>query len=243
MDRTGRIIDVKAAVLGENRDEAARLAAAYARAGAFVVNVMGSPGSGKTALIAALLPLVAASRKPAVIEADLDSRTDADAIEALGWRAVQLRTGGFCHLDATMVEAGMHELGFDLAPDHDAGAEPGRRTTPAAEPYGFVFVENVGNLVCTAQVDTGAHLDIALLSVPEGDDKPVKYPVMFARAGMVVVTKADYLDRERFDADAVRRSSASLNPEARFHVVSARTGLGIAGLAADLLAAAARMGA
>lgn len=222
-----RIIDVKAAILADNDLRAGRLREGLASQGVFLVNLMGSPGAGKTSLLAALLPRLCPPLKAAVVEADLDSRTDADALETLGWKAAQLRTGGFCHLDAAMTEAGLSELGIATG----TNAYPEATHTP----FNLVFLENVGNLICTAQVDTGAHLNLALLSVPEGDDKPLKYPVMFAAADLVVITKADYLDREQFDIPAVAARVAAMNPKAAFYVVSARTGQGLDELASYLL--------
>lgn len=235
MNGSTRIIDVQAAVLGDNDGLAAELRGSLSERGIFLVNVMGSPGSGKTSLLEALLPLLSPPLRPAVIEADLDSRVDADALEARGWRAVQLRTGGFCHLDAFMTRRGLQELGLLPAElgvsdgEHHAGGT-------AADPiFDIVFIENVGNLICTAQVDTGAHLNLALLSVPEGDDKPLKYPVMFAKADAVVVTKADYLDRESFDVNEVGRRVQGIRPDSRIFPVSARDGSGLTELARFLL--------
>lgn len=219
MNAGSRIIDVQASILKDNEEQAEALGRTLSERGVFLVNLMGSPGSGKTSLLAALLPLLSPPLRPAVIEADLDSRIDADALEARGWKAVQLRTGGFCHLDAFMVRRGLSELGV---PPPEAG-------TPS--PFDIVFLENVGNLICTAQVGTGAHLDIALLSVPEGDDKPLKYPVMFAKADVVVVSKSDYLDRESFDVEALSRRVRELRPDSRLFVVSVRTGAGLRELA------------
>lgn len=245
MSDGARIIDVRAAVLEDNDRLAAVLKEELRRGGTFLVNLMGSPGAGKTSLLAAILPLLAGRFRPAVIEADLDSRVDADALEAKGWRAAQLRTGGFCHLDAFMVRRGLAELG--LVDERDsagggadmalyapgaAGDDPGSagrgRKIP---PYDLVFIENVGNLICTSQVDTGAAMNLALLSVPEGDDKPLKYPPIFAMADAIAVTKADYLDREAFDLAALRGRVAALKPDSRVIAVSARNGEGLAELA------------
>ena len=223
MSGAPRIIDVQASILEDNDVLRAELRGSLSRLGIFLVNVMGSPGSGKTRLLAALLPLLSPPLRPAVIEADLDSRVDADALEALGWKAVQLRTGGFCHLDAFMARRGLAELGV-LDP------EPARPSS-----VDIVFIENVGNLICTAQVDTGAHLNLALLSVPEGDDKPLKYPVMFSKADAVIVTKVDYLDRESFDVEAVRRRVEGIRPDSRVFAVSARDGQGLPDLARFIL--------
>ncbi len=235
MSGTTRIIDVKAAVLADNDALASALKAELGARGAYLINIMGSPGAGKTSLLAALLPTLSPPFKPAVIEADLDSSVDADALAAKGWRAVQLRTGGFCHLDAFMARRGLEELGLLPAAPGQAAAGDGATAFAAGRPaYDLVFIENIGNLICTAQVDTGAHLNLALLSVPEGDDKPLKYPVMFAMADIVVVTKADYLDRERFDLDALRARLAALRGNPRLYLCSARSGEGIAALSAAL---------
>ncbi|HAE23312.1 MAG TPA: hydrogenase accessory protein HypB [Spirochaetaceae bacterium] len=219
MSVTTRIIDVQAAVLADNDALASALKAELSARGIYLINLMGSPGAGKTSLLAALLPKLSPPFEPAVIEADLDSSVDADALAAEGWKAVQLRTGSFCHLDAFMARRGLVELGL---------------LSNNAAAYDLVFIENIGNLICTAQVDTGAQLNVALLSVPEGDDKPLKYPVMFAMADIVVVTKADYLDRERFDMDALRARLGALRGNPRLYLCSARSGEGIAELAAAL---------
>lgn len=226
MSLESRIIDVKAAVFADNDERAGGLRSSLQQRGVFLVNVMGSPGAGKTSLLAALLPLLGEGLRPAVIEADLDSRVDADALERLGWKAVQLRTGGFCHLDAFMVERGLEELGL---------LETQVPVTGIIVPgYNIVFVENIGNLICTAQVDTGAHLNIAVLSVPEGDDKPLKYPVMFAMADVVVISKADYLEHEPFDVEGLRNRLSVMNPGARLFVVSARKKTGLDDLAREI---------
>ena len=235
MNLHARIIDVKAAVFADNDERAVALRSSLRERGIFLVNVMGSPGAGKASLLAALLPRLGKGRRPAVIEADLDSRVDADALERLGWKAVQLRTGGFCHLDACMVESGLAELGLlqDQVP----------ATGIIVPGYNLVFVENIGNLICTAQVDTGAHLNLAVLSVPEGDDKPLKYPVMFAMADIVVISKADYLEHEAFDLHGLRERLASMNPGARLFVVSARTNTGLDELAGEIISRCSPIGA
>lgn len=216
-DTRGRIIDVKTEILGDNAREADRLRAELAARGVLLLGIRGSPGSGKTTLIEALLRGLGPKLRSAVIEADLESRVDADRLEALGFRAVQLRTGGFCHLDAGMTAEGLAELGLPGPPG------------PAA--YDLVVVENVGNLICTAQVDEGAALDLVVLSVPEGHDKPLKYPVSFVDADAVVLSKSDYLAMGDFDLDAFRAAVAALNPSAPLFVVSARRGEGVRELA------------
>lgn len=143
-----------------------------------------------------------------VIEADLDSTVDADKVAALGIPAVQLETGGYCHVDARMTDSALREL--DL------------------ENLDLLFLENVGNLICTAQSETGAHLNLAVLSVPEGDDKPLKYPVMFRYADVMILNKADYLAFGDFDRDAFEERVRVLNSNAPMFTVSCRTGAGIA---------------
>lgn len=218
-DAARRIIDVKASILADSAREGEALRRRLAARGVLAVDVLGSPGCGKTTLIEALAAALRGRLGFAVVEADLESRVDADRLEAAGIRAVQLRTGGFCHLDAAMLDAGLAELG--LGADAEGPA-----------PLDLVFVENVGNLICTAQVDCGAHANLVLLSVPEGDDKPLKYPVMFAAADFVAVSKADWLGREPFDLDAFRARIRVLNPGAPVQAVSAREGTGIAELVA-----------
>ena len=169
---------------------------------------MSSPGSGKTSLILRTIEALRRRCRIAVIEADLDSTVDADKIAAVGIPAVQLKTGGFCHVEAAMVE---QALGF-LRP----------------EELDLVVIENVGNLVCPAQSDTGAHASVVVISVPEGDDKPLKYPLIFTMCDVVVLNKVDYLDREEFDTAALRHRLARLNPRAPLIELSCRTGAGLA---------------
>ncbi|MCK4515428.1 MAG: hydrogenase nickel incorporation protein HypB, partial [Spirochaetaceae bacterium] len=143
----------------------------------------------------------------AVIEADMDSTVDADKMTAVGIPAVQIETGGFCHVEAAMTQAALEQLSL---PDMDV-----------------LFLENVGNLICTAQHDTGAHVNVAILSVPEGDDKPLKYPVMFTVVDAVIINKTDYLDLTDFDMQAVRDRIRVLNRDAEILPVSCRTGEGL----------------
>ena len=168
---------------------------------------MSSPGAGKTSLILRTIEALAHDLRIAVIEADLDSTVDADKVAAAGVPAVQIETAGFCHVDATMVTAALASLSLDS--------------------LDLLLLENVGNLVCTAQHDTGAHRNVAILSVPEGDDKPLKYPVMFQAADLVLINKTDYTELADFDLDAVRRRIAVLNRVAPVLPVCCRTGEGI----------------
>jgi hydrogenase nickel incorporation protein HypB len=172
---------------------------------------MGSPGSGKTSLILALLRLLGRKLRIAVIESDLDSTVDADKIVAAGYPAVQLETGGFCHTSAAMTEKALELL------------------DPAQ--LDLIFLENVGNLVCPAESDCGAHLNLVILSVPEGDDKPLKYPLIFRMADGVILGKTDYLDREAFDTEQFWGNVRILNPAASTFEVSCRTGAGLEQLA------------
>jgi hydrogenase nickel incorporation protein HypB len=204
-----KLVQIRAEILADNRKHAAELRARLERSGTFLLNLMSSPGSGKTSLILRTIEALRDRRRIAVIEADLDSTVDADRVAATGVPAVQLQTGGFCHVEAAMVEKAMEHL------------------TPAE--LDLVIVENVGNLVCPAQSDTGAHASAVILSVPEGDDKPLKYPLIFTTCDAVVLNKIDYLDLEAFDSDAVRRRVARLNPRAQLLPLSCRTGEGVFG--------------
>ena len=180
------------------------------------VNLLGSPGSGKTTLLERLSEHLTAELRPAAIEGDLATSNDAERIQALGWPTIQINTGGGCHLDANMVAAGLDSL--DL------------------EAVDLLFVDNVGNLVCTASFKLGERLRLVVLSVPEGDEKVVKYPPMFQKADALVINKIDLLPYTDFDVDRVKTDARRLNPELEFHEVSARSGEGVAELARWLVA-------
>lgn len=203
-----RTIDIKQAVLSENAGLADELRARLTASGTFLLNVMSSPGAGKTTL---LLETIRRLRdrgiRTAVIEGDIESTVDSEKMDAAGVKAVQLRTGGACHLDASMIEAGLNEL--DVTD------------------YDMVAIENVGNLVCPAEFDTGAHRRVMLLSVPEGHDKAFKYPLMFTVVDCLVITKTDYLPDSDFDLAALRDEARRLNPGLTVFEVSARTGDGM----------------
>jgi hydrogenase nickel incorporation protein HypB len=168
---------------------------------------MSSPGSGKTSLILKTAEGLRDSVRLGVIEADIDSKVDAEKVAAQGIPAIQLRTGGFCHLDATMVTQGID--GLD------------------ANELDLIIIENVGNLVCPAEFDTGAHNNVMILSVPEGDDKPLKYPLMFTVCDVLLVNKIDYLPFSDFDMSAMRKRVLTLNPKIIIIEVSCKTGAGI----------------
>jgi hydrogenase nickel incorporation protein HypB len=175
--------------------------------GTYAVNLLGSPGAGKTTLLEAALPLLQARLKVAVIEGDLATSRDAERIEKAGAPAVQINTGGGCHLDAGMVASALDSL--DAALD-------------------LLFVENVGNLVCTAGFDLGERLRVVVLSVAEGDDKVEKYPPMFTGIDAVALNKIDLLPHVDFDVEKTRANLRRLSPDARVFELSARTGAGIA---------------
>jgi hydrogenase nickel incorporation protein HypB len=174
-----------------------------------LLNLMSSPGSGKTSLILRTIEGLKGSLRLGVIEADIDSTVDAEKVAARGIPAIQLRTGGFCHLDAAMVTKGVDAL--------------------AVNDLDLVIIENVGNLVCPAEFDTGAHRNAMILSVPEGDDKPLKYPLMFSICDLLVVNKIDYLSLSDFNVSALRERVLALNPRIRILEVSCKTGAGIEG--------------
>ena len=174
-----------------------------------LLNLMSSPGSGKTSLIIQTIANLKGSLRLGVIEADIDSTVDAEKVAAQGIPAVQLRTGGFCHLDATMVTQGIDAL--------------------AVSDLDLVIIENVGNLVCPAEFDTGAHKNVMILSVPEGDDKPLKYPLMFSICDLLLINKVDYLSLSDFNIAVLRKRVLALNPDIAIMEVSCKTGSGIEG--------------
>ncbi len=202
-----RLIDIREEILSDNRGLADRLRRRLAHAGTFLLNLMGSPGSGKTSLILKTIESLNKRFRIAVVEADVDSFVDSERVSATGVNAVQIRTGGFCHVDAAMVEKALQTLDLDS--------------------LDLFVLENVGNLVCPADVDTGAVRNTVILSVPEGDDKPLKYPRIFTVCDALVVNKIDYLDNSDFDLEALRKRSTVLNPRLRIFEVSCRTAEGV----------------
>ncbi|MFA5323629.1 MAG: hydrogenase nickel incorporation protein HypB, partial [Smithella sp.] len=198
---------VKEEILADNIKVAAGVRENLQKTKTMLINLMSSPGSGKTSLILQTIAGLQDSLKLGVIEADIDSMVDAEKVAAKGIRAVQLKTGGFCHLDATMVTQGIDALSVS---DLD-----------------LVIIENVGNLVCPAEFDTGAHKNVMILSVPEGDDKPLKYPLMFSICDVLLVNKIDYLSLSDFDMEAMRKRVLALNPKIEIIEVSCKTGAGI----------------
>ncbi len=201
------LINIKEEILSENRELAARLRADLSGRGVFLVNFMSSPGSGKTSLIVRTLEHFRETYRMAVIEGDVDSAVDAERVAREGVPAVQIQTGGSCHLTAAMVEKGLQALVLD---DVD-----------------LLLLENIGNLICPVGSDTGAHLNVALLSVPEGDDKPLKYPRIFQTADAFIVNKTDTLELFDFDVETFSGRVRRLNPKAPVFEVSCKTGDGV----------------
>lgn len=206
MDKV-RVFEIKKSVYENNDIEANKLRARLKREKTFLMNLMSSPGSGKTTTLLRTLENLKDEFKIGVMEADIDSAVDAETIAAAGVKAIQLHTGGMCHLDAGMTESGIDEFGTS---DLD-----------------FVVLENVGNLVCPAEFDTGASIDVMLLSVPEGDDKPLKYPLMFSKVSALIINKIDVKPYFDFDSDAVRERVKKLNPNVEIFEISAKTGEGV----------------
>ena len=204
---TYKIIEVKESVFADNDREAARLRQELKQSGTFLLNLMSSPGSGKTTTLLRTIETLKDELRMGVMEADIDSDVDARRIAEAGVKSIQLHTGGMCHLDAEMTRQGLAGLGTG---DLD-----------------LVILENVGNLVCPAEFDTGAVKNAMILSVPEGHDKPLKYPLMFQVCDIVLVNKIDVLPYFDFDMDKCREYVALRNPNARVIPICARTGEGI----------------
>ncbi len=204
-----RLIEVKEEILSDNMKTAGEIRERLRAEKTMLLNLMSSPGSGKTSLILRTIEGLKGSLRLGVIEADIDSVVDAEKVAARGIPAVQLRTGGFCHLDATMVTQGIKALEISE--------------------LDLVIIENVGNLVCPAEFDTGAHRNVMILSVPEGDDKPLKYPLMFSICDLLVVNKIDYLSLSDFNMALFRERVLILNPRIKILEVSCKTGAGIEG--------------
>jgi hydrogenase nickel incorporation protein HypB len=204
-----RLIEVKEEILADNIKVATEVRARLRNTKTMLLNLMSSPGSGKTSLILQTVANLKDSLRLGVIEADIDSMVDAEKVAAQGIPAVQLRTGGFCHLDATMVTQGIDAL--------------------AVSDLDLVIIENVGNLVCPAEFDTGAHKNVMILSVPEGDDKPLKYPLMFSICDLLLINKIDYLSLSDFNMSVLRKRVLALNPSIVILEVSCKTGSGIEG--------------
>lgn len=207
-----KIIEIKKSIFEDNDKDAALLRSELKQQGVYLLNVMSSPGSGKTTTLIQLINRLKAHLRIAVMEADIDSDVDARKIaQATAIHSIQLHTGGMCHLDAEMTRQGLHNL-------------------PMAD-IDLAILENVGNLVCPAEFDTGSVRNMMILSVPEGHDKPLKYPLMFSTCDVVVINKTDVLPYFDFDMDQCRQYIAIRNPNAIIFPISAKTGDGIDALA------------
>ena len=204
---TYKIIEVKESVFADNDREAARLRQELKQSGTFLLNLMSSPGSGKTTTLLRTIETLKDELRMGVMEADIDSDVDARRIAEAGVKSIQLHTGGMCHLDAGMTEQGLREIGTD-------GLD-------------LVVLENVGNLVCPAEFDTGAVKNAMILSVPEGHDKPLKYPLIFTVCDVLLINKIDVLPYFDFDMDKVVECAHRRNPKLEIFPVSAKTGEGM----------------
>ncbi len=202
-----RIIEVKQSIFEDNDREAAELRQKLKESKTYLINLMSSPGAGKTTMLKQLINRLKSDVRIGVMEADIDSDVDADAIESTGVKAVQLHTGGMCHLDASMTAQGIEALGI--------------------EDVDLAILENVGNLVCPAEFDTGAIKNVMILSVPEGHDKPLKYPLMFTVCDVLLVSKIDVIDSFDFDMEKLEQYAHMRNPELKIFPISAKTGEGM----------------
>lgn len=213
---TIKVLKVKQSVLANNDSRANELRNELRKKNIFLINVMSSPGSGKTTLLVNLINRLKQHLRIGVMEADMDAKVDAETVSSkTGAKTIQLNTTGECHLDAKMTSEGVAGLGEDE--------------------FDLIFLENIGNLVCPAEFDTGATLNLVILSVPEGDDKPIKYPLMFTVGDAFVFTKIDALSLFNFDFKKAEESILKVNKEAKFFPVSAKTDEGMEKLASYIL--------
>lgn len=211
---TYRVIEVKQSIFADNNQDADRLRQQMKEEKTFLINLMSSPGSGKTTTLTKLIAALKDDLRIGVMEADIDSDVDADTIARTGVKVIQLHTGGMCHLDADMTRQGVRQL--------------------ETENLDLVILENVGNLVCPAEFDTGAAMNIMILSVPEGHDKPLKYPLVFQVCDAMIINKIDVLPYFDFDMEKVKEFARRRNPNMEFFPISAKTGEGVDALAAYL---------
>ncbi len=202
-----KVIEIKESVFADNDAQADRVRQTLKEENTFFLNLMSSPGSGKTTTLLRTAERLKDRLKIGVMEADIDSAVDAEAMAEAGVKTIQLHTGGMCHLDAGMTEQGLKELGTD-------GLD-------------LAILENVGNLVCPAEFDTGAVKNVMILSVPEGHDKPLKYPLIFQVCDVLLVNKIDVLDYFDFDMEKLKEYAWMRNPNLKIFPISARTGEGI----------------
>ncbi len=207
MANTFKVLEIKQSVFEDNNRQATLIRAELKKDKAFLLNLMSSPGSGKTTTLVKTIEALKNELKIGIVEADVDSDVDAHTISHTGARVIQVHTGGMCHMDAYMTQQGLKEMGT-------AGLD-------------LIILENIGNLLCPADTDTGASKNAMILSVPEGDDKPLKYPHMFEVADVLLVNKIDTVSFFNFDFDALRERVTRLNPDIKILPISAKTGEGI----------------
>jgi len=204
---TYKIIEIKESVFKDNNQRANLLRDELKNEKTFLLNLMSSPGSGKTTTLVRTIEALKDEMAIGIMEADIDSDVDAKTISKTGAKVIQLHTGGMCHLDAEMTRQGLEGLG--------------------TQGINLAILENVGNLVCPAEFDTGASKNAMILSVPEGDDKPLKYPLMFTIVDVVLVNKIDTMEFFDFNLDVLKERVAKLNPKIKVIPISAKTGEGI----------------
>ncbi len=204
---TYKVLEIKQSVFQNNDRQADLLRADLKKEKTFLLNLMSSPGSGKTTTVLRTIEALKEEMKIGILEADIDSDVDANTVSKTGTKVIQLHTGGMCHLDADMTKQGLLGMG--------------------TEDVDFAILENVGNLVCPAEFDTGASKSAMILSVPEGHDKSLKYPLMFSIVDVLLINKMDVIDYFDFDLEAVTQHVKKLNPNIKIIPISARTGEGI----------------
>lgn len=202
-----KILEIKESVFSNNDHQADLLREELKKQGVFLLNLMSSPGSGKTTTVLRTIEALKDEMNIGILEADIDSDVDAHKVSQTGTKVIQLHTGGMCHLDAEMTKQGLDGLG--------------------TENIDFVILENVGNLVCPAEFDTGASKNAMILSIPEGDDKPLKYPLMFSIVDVLLINKIDAAEYFNFDIETVKERVKKLNPNIEVIPISAKTGEGI----------------
>lgn len=205
MDKV-KVIEVRESVFANNDREADRVREKLKSKKTCLINLMSSPGAGKTTTIRRLIGDLSTEISIGVMEADIDSTVDAETIAETGAKAIQIHTGGMCHLDAGMTEQGLDEIGY--------------------EDFDLLVLENVGNLVCPAEFDTGAAFNMSILSVPEGHDKPLKYPLMYEVCKALIINKVDVLPYFDFDMEKLMEYASRRNPSIKIFPVSAKTGEG-----------------
>ncbi|KEJ01606.1 hydrogenase nickel incorporation protein HypB [Clostridium botulinum] len=205
--KTYKVLEIKQSVFENNDRQAELLREELKKKGIFLLNLMSSPGSGKTTTLLRTVKTLKNEMNIGVLEADIDSEVDANKVSQSGVKVIQLHTGGMCHLDADMTKQSLNGLG--------------------TENIDLAVLENIGNLVCPAEFDTGASRNAMILSIPEGDDKPLKYPLMFSIVDVLLINKIDAKDYFEFDLEAVKERVRKLNPNIKVIPISAKTGEGI----------------